>query len=209
MYAFNLSSLTTIYTLSYTSPFFMIVLSALLLKETVSKDRWKAVLIGMIGVIIAMRPGSSVFEWASIIVLTGTFLAALNKILMRRLASTEHSLAIAIYPNITMILATLPFIITSWQAMPWEHWALFAFVGALTAAAQYTIAQAMRFTKASTLAPIDYSTYFWVISFDALVWNKLPDLWMVAGAAIIISSNLYIMYKTNREEAKKAALQTA
>ena len=86
MYAFSVASLTTIYTLSYTSSLFMIVLSALILKEKVSREKWIAVGIGMIGVLIAIRPGIAVFELAAIVVIMGTFLGSLNKILMRRLA---------------------------------------------------------------------------------------------------------------------------
>lgn len=207
MYAFSIGSLTTIYTLSYTSPLFMIILSAIMLKEGVSKERWAAVAVGMIGVIVAMRPGSSVFEMAAIVVLLGTFLGAFNKILMRRLAETEHSLAIAIYPNIMMILVTFPFLFNTWKAMPLAHWGFFAIVGLITAAGQYCIAQALRFAQGSTLAPIDYSSFFWVVALDFLWWNKTPDSFTLIGAAIIVGSNLYILYRTRREEAaKKAAL---
>ncbi len=210
MYAFSMGSLTSVYTLSYTSPFFMILLGAFMLKEKVNIDRWLAVGVGMIGVVIAMRPGSNVFELVSLLVLGGTFLGALNKILMRRLAATEHTLAIAIYPNIVMICVTFPFILSSWQPMPLAHWGLFAIVGGLTAAGQYCIAQALRFTQASTLAPVDYSTFFWVVSLDLFWWGKSPDAYTLCGAAIIVGSNLYILYRTKREEAaKKATLYTS
>lgn len=205
MLAFSMGSLTSIYTLSYTSSLFMIILSALLLKESVSKERWFAVGIGMMGVIVAMRPGSSVFEIASVIVLIGTFLGALNKILMRRLAATEHSLAITIYPNILMILVTLPFLIPTWQPMPWSHWGLFAIVGVVAATGQYAIAQALRFAQGSTLASIDYSSFFWVVALDFLWWGKTVAWHTLLGAIIIVSSNLYILYCTRREEAKKLA----
>jgi drug/metabolite transporter (DMT)-like permease len=206
MYAFSMGSLTVIYTLSYTSPFFMIVLSALMLKESVGRERWIAVGIGLIGVIIAMRPGANVFEYAAILVLIGTFLGALNKILMRRLAETEHSLAIAIYPNIMMILVTFPFLLKTWQPMPWAHWGLFAIVGVLTAAGQYAIAQSLRFAQASILAPVDYSTFFWVVALDLFWWHKSPDKYTLLGAAIIVGSNLLILYYARRDQAKKTAL---
>jgi len=209
MYAFSMGSLTSIYTLSYTSPFFMIILSAIMLKETISWEKWAAVAIGMIGVIIAMRPGSSVFEMASILVLIGTFLGALNKILMRRLASTDHSLAIAIYPNLMMIIVTFPLLINSWKPMPWEHWGIFAIVGTITAAGQYCIAQALRFAQGSTLAPIDYSTFFWVVVLDYMWWNKSLEAYTLIGAAIIVGSNLYILHRTRREEARKKKAASA
>ncbi len=206
MYAFSISSLTTIYTLSYTSSLFMIILSALMLKEAVSWDRWVAVGIGMVGVVIAMRPGTNLFEIAALIVLFGTFAGALNKILMRKLAATEHSLAIAIYPNVVMMLATFPFLINKWQPMPLEHWGLFAIVGVIAATGQYAIAQALRFAQGSILAPIDYSTLFWVVAFDLFWWNKPPDVFTLVGAVVIVGSNLYILYRTRKEEtAKKLA----
>ncbi len=204
MYAFSIGSLTTVYTISYTSSLFMIILSAVMLKEHVTREKWFAVAVGMLGVVVAMRPGAGVFELAAIVVLIGTFLGALNKILMRRLAQTEHSLAIAIYPNIVMMLVMAPPLLTSWKSMPWEHWGLFALVGIITAAGQYMIAQALRFAQGSTLAPIDYSTYFWVVALDYFWWGTSPDAYSILGAAIIVSSNFYILYCTRRDERRKA-----
>ncbi len=202
MFAFSLNSLTLVYTLSYTSSFFMIIFSALFLKEAISKDKWIAVFWGFIGVLIALRPGPSLFQVASLIILFGTILGSLNKILIRKLTKTEHSLAIAIYPNLFMILVTFPFLITSWQPMPWQDWGLFAIVGVITAAAQYTVAQALRYAKASSLAPIDYSSFIWVLTLDLLWWNTPPDLCTLLGAGFIISSNLYILYRAKKEEQK-------
>ncbi len=222
MYAFSQGSLTIVYTLSYTSPLFMILLSAFMLKENVSRERWMAVGMGLLGVMIAMvgiglnpRPGANVtFELAALavaaLVLGGTFLGALNKILMRKLAATEHSLAIAIYPNIVMIIVTLPFLLSTWKSMPWTHWGLFVIVGLITAAAQYAIAQALRFTQASILAPIDYSSFFWVAALDFLWWQKSIDAYTLSAAIVIVGSNLYILYRTRREERqKKEALAQA
>jgi drug/metabolite transporter (DMT)-like permease len=200
MYAFSTGSLTTIYTLSYTSPFFIIILSAIMLKEPVKFEKWVAVGIGLMGVIVAMRPGSSVFELGAILVLFATFLGALNKMLMRRLASTEHSLAIAIYPNLSMMLIIFPYLLLTdnWEPMPWSHWKAFAIVGAITAGGQYAIAQSLRFAQGSTLAPIDYSSFIWVVMLDLFWWNKAPDGYTLLGAAIIVGSNLFILYRTKK-----------
>lgn len=203
MWAFSVASLTTIYTLAYTSSFFMILLSAWILKERVSKEKWVAMGVGMVGVLIAMKPGSGVFEVAAIIVLFGTFLGSLNKILMRRLASTEHSLAIAIYPNITMILVTFPFLITAWQPLSWHDWGFFGIVGVITALGQYLIAHSLRFAQGSTLASMDYSTIFWVVALDYMWWEQIPQTHKLIGAAVIVGSNLYILYRSRREDRKQ------
>ncbi len=209
MWAISSGSLTVVYTLSYTSPFFMIILSALMLKERVSFERWIAVVIGMAGVWIAMRPSANVLEAAAFLVLFGTFLGALNKILMRKLAATEHSLTIAIYPNIMMILVFGPFLISQWKPMPLEHWGIFAIVGLITAAGQYCIAQALRFAQGSTLAPIDYSTFFWVVALDYFWWDKTVQTHVLVGASVIVASNLFILYSARRDEARRKIFEKA
>ncbi len=203
MYAFSIASLTTVYAVGYSSAFFMIFLSALLLKEKVGKEKWFAVCVGLIGVLIATRISHGIFEFSALVILMGAFLGALNKVLMRKLATTEHSLAIAIYPNLMMVLVSLPFILNDWTVMSWYDVAVFFFIGLVTAGGQYAIAQALRFAQGSTLAPIDYSSFFWVIAIDCLWWMKHPDQYTLWGAALIIGSNLYILYRTKIEETKE------
>jgi S-adenosylmethionine uptake transporter len=202
MYAFSSISLTTIYIFGYTTPIFMLILSCIFLKESVKFDKWISVSIGIICVLVAMRPGSHVVEIAALLVLLASFLAAFNKVLMRRLASTEHSLAISIYPNILILLLISPYLFLAghWQSMSWLHWGIFALVGALTGMGQYAMAQALRFAQSSTLAPTDYSSFFWVIMLDLLGWNKSPDQYTLISAAIIVLSNFFLLYKTNKEE---------
>jgi drug/metabolite transporter (DMT)-like permease len=203
MFSFSINSLTTVYTLSYTSSFFIILLGASFLKEKVSKAKWFAVFLGMIGILIALKPGVGLFEASALIVLAGTLLGALNKALMRKLTKTDHSLAIAIYPNLLMVFATLPFLIGKWHAVPLYDWALFAVIGILTAGAQYTVAQALRFAEASSLAPVDYSNFIWVLALDLIWWGSFPDISTLIGAAFIVSGNLYILYTVRAEERKK------
>jgi drug/metabolite transporter (DMT)-like permease len=174
-------------------------LGSFVLKEKISFDRWCAVALGLAGIFIAIRPGFSAFELTAILVLLASFLGALNKILMRRLTTTESSLSIAIYPNVVMILVTFPFMIFTWVSLPWGDWVLFGVVGIVTAGGQYAIAQALRFTAAPTLAVVDYSTFFWVVALDFLWWNKMPESYTLIGAAVIVGSNLYILYKTRVE----------
>jgi drug/metabolite transporter (DMT)-like permease len=79
----------------------------------------------------------------------------------------------------------------------------------VTAAGQYAIAQALRFAQASLLAPIDYSSFFWVVALDFFWWQKTPDNYTLIGAAIIVGSNCFILYRARREQARKTALRNA
>lgn len=205
MYAFSLASLTTVYTFGYTTPVFILILSTFLLKESLKLRQWLTIAVGLIIVILGIRPGSGVFEMAALLVLLASFLAALNKVFMRRLASTEHSLAIAIYPNILIMLVASPFLFLAghWQSLPWSHWGIFAMIGAITAIGQYAIAQALRFAKASTLAPADYTSFFWAVFIDLLWWNKTPDKYTLLSTAVIMISSFFILYRSKREELNK------
>jgi len=203
MLSFSLTSLTNVYTISYTSSFFIILLGALFLKEKVSKEKWIAVAIGMVGICIALQPGLDLFQKGGWIVLIGTSLGALNKVYMRRLAKTEHTLAITIYPNLLMLFVSAPFLFSRWIPLPWQDIGLFALVGALTAAGQYSVAQALRYAKASSLAPIDYSSFVWVILLDFSFFSLIPHLYTLIGTSIIIASNVYLVHITSKEEKKQ------
>lgn len=202
MYAYSKKSLAVVYILSYTSPFFLILLGALMLKERITRERWIAVGVGAVGILVAVRPGFIPFDATCLLVLFGVILGTLNKILMRKLAETEHSLAIAIYPNIALVIFTLPYLIGVWEPMPWKHWALFSIVGILSAAGQYAIAQSLRFAQASLLAPIDNSTFFWVVFLDFFWWNVLPDPYTLLGVGLIMCSNFYILYYKFKEQGR-------
>ncbi|MBM3198022.1 MAG: DMT family transporter [Chlamydiae bacterium] len=200
MIAFSLGSLTVVYTFSYTSSLCMVLLGALFLKEVISKEKWIAVILGFIGILTAVRPNIHSFGLIALIVLLGAFCGALNKVLMRKLAKTEHSLAIVIYPNLALMLVTLPFLFSHWQHVSLQDLGLFGLIGLLTAGAQYSIAQALRFAQATLLAPIDYSSFLWVLLLDFVLWNCSPDFFTLLGALFIIGSNLYILYCTKKEK---------
>jgi drug/metabolite transporter (DMT)-like permease len=187
----------------------MIILGSLILKEKVSKEKWIAVFLGMIGICIALQPSLSLFQAGGWIVLVGTWLGALNKVYMRRLAKTEHTLAITLYPNILMLIVSAPFLFSKWIPLPWHDIALFSLVGVLTAAGQYAVAQALRYAKASSLAPIDYSSFLWVILLDFSCFNLIPHFYTLIGIFVIITSNIYLIYCTRKEENKKKELQNS
>jgi len=203
MLAFSIGSLTTIYTFSYTSSLCMALFGVLYLKETISKDKWIAIILGLLGVLVAIRPGLSSFHLVALIVLFGALCGAMNKVLMRKLAKTEHSLAIAILPNLILLLITFPFLSTCWTPLNLFDVGLFGLIGLLTGLAQYTIAQALRFAQATLLAPIDYSSFLWVLLLDFSWWGHIPDLFTLLGATLIIGSNLYILTCTNRKSMRR------
>ena len=199
LYACSQCSLTLLYTLGYTTPFFMILLSAWSLREKVPMDRWLAVLIGMGGVLVALHPTMLQGEvplTAALLILLGTLCNALNKTYMRTLAKTEESVSIALYPNIAMLLLSLPFVCTSWKPMSMRDWMVFGGFGLAMGLAQFLAAFSLRCAESSFLASLDYSTFVWVVLIDNLIWDKTPTSWTFVGAIFIILSNLWIISRS-------------
>jgi len=192
LYALSLSTLTASCSLLSATPFFTLLLSAWILKEKISKYKWIALSIATIGVGIAVR-SSSGFEWVFLVILCGALIGSLNRILIRKLVATEHSLTIAITGNAALALLLVPFIFMDWLPVSWGDLGFFAIAAFLTAMGQYATVQALRFAQPSTLAPFDYTSIIWAALFDFFIWDVIPSSYFVLGIVIIVASNLYLI----------------
>jgi len=192
LYALSLASLTASCSLLYATPFFTLVLSAWILKEKIGKHKWIALSVASIGVGIAIRSNSG-FEWVFLVILLGALIGSLNKILIRRLVATEHSLTIAGTGNAALALVLVPFILMNWHPVSWYDLGFFAIASFLTAMGQYATVQALRFAQASTLAPFDYTSIIWASLFDFFIWDVTPSARFFLGIIIIVGSNLYLI----------------
>lgn len=198
LYALSLASLTASCSLLYATPFFTLILSAWILKEKIGKYKWIAFSVASIGVGIAMRSNSG-FEWVFLVILFGALIGSLNRILIRKLVATEHSLTIAITGNAALALVLVPFIFMNWHSVSWYDLGFFATASFLTAMGQYATVQALRFAQASTLAPFDYTSIIWASLFDFLIWDVIPSSHFVLGIIIIIGSNLFLIKSIKRQ----------
>lgn len=203
LYALSKSSLTTTISLQYVTPYFVLLLSAWILKEKISKQKWIAVGIATIGILIALRPTSN-FEMISLLIIAASLFGSLNKVLIRQLTATEPSISITIYGNLAMVLFSLPIVVMDWQPVVWIDLVYFFIAGMFTATAQYTSVQALRFAQASSLAPLDGTSIIWCALFDYCIWQKLPHIYLLIGISIIIASNIYLLgskqYKLKNEK---------
>lgn len=192
LYALSLASLTASCSLLYATPFFTLILSALILKERIGKHKWIALIIASIGVGIAIRSNTG-FEWVFFVILFGALIGSLNRILIRKLVATEHSLTIAITGNAALALVLVPFILMDWLPVSWYDLGFFAIASFLTAMGQYATVQALRFAQASTLAPFDYTTIIWASLFDFFIWDVTPSFYFAIGIMIIVGSNIFLI----------------
>jgi len=185
--------LATAITMLYLSPIFMVILSVPLLGERISRHRWIAVIGGFAGVLIIMRPGAAAFQWVLLLPLLAAMVNALRDVITRRLARTETSISILFWSNIILMaggFATLPM---GWAPVSTQDAFWFVAAGIFNGTAHFCIIEALRTGEASALAPIRYTALLWAALLGFLVWGEVPELWLLAGAAVIVGSSLYMI----------------
>jgi drug/metabolite transporter (DMT)-like permease len=190
--------------LTFSTPFFVAVLSGPLLGEWVRWRRWTAIGVGFIGVLVVIRPGFGSFNPAALLSLSAAVFYALYAITTRILARTDSNETTLFYSNIVgavVLLPVLPFVWTT-PTDPFTI-ALMVWTGLVGSFGHYLLIAAHRLAPAAVLAPFIYTGIILAIVLGFVVFGNVPTGWTLAGAAIVIGSGLYILH---RERAAKADL---
>lgn len=194
-WAFAVLPLADAVAISFSGPLFLTLLSIPLLGERVGPRRWLAVLAGFAGVLLIVRPGSGLFGLTALIPVGAALGFALAMICVRRLSITESNTAIVFYFTLTCTAVSglaLPF---EWVKPAPEHWLPLIAIGLIGGTAQLFMTQAFRLAPASTVAPFEYTAIVFALLFGVLIWNEIPDAWMLIGTAVVIASGLYILHR--------------
>jgi len=195
--------------LTFASPLFITALSVPLLGEAVGLHRWSAVIVGFVGVIIMTHPSGAWFApgagaGAALGVLAA-FFSALMMITIRQLGRTEAPITTVFYFAIigcVIFGVALPFF---WVRPTAVEWVALAGIGLIGGLSQFAMTNAYRHAPAATLAPFGYVSIVWSTMIGFVLWDQLPGPRMVAGAAIVIASGLYIVYREARRRANLGA----
>ncbi len=195
-------------TISFLSPLLITLLSIPLLGEIVGIRRWAAVLVGMIGMLIVVRPGAQGFQPAALFGVVSSSCWALALIITRKIAATDPPQTTIFWSSLVgaaVLTVLLPFN-AAWPS--WTQFALCVLLGFLSSAGQWMVVLAHRLAPASLLAPFSYTQLPWVILGGYLVFDHLPDQWTLVGASVIIASGLYTAHRerVRAREAKVRAL---
>ena len=183
-------------TLGFTAPLMVTALSVPFLGEHVGWRRWIAVIAGFIGVLIILRPGTTEISLASVAVLFAAFTYACMAITSRKLAATETSYALSVYVIAgPMIVSATLLGGGDWQMPDTAGWALFALAGASSVVTWVGIVNAYRRASPALLAPFEYTALIGGAIAGYLIWSEVPDRWVLAGAAVIIASGLFVVYR--------------
>jgi len=182
-------------TISFVSPVLTTMLSVPLLGEQVGLRRWAAVVAGLAGVVVVMRPGLAGFQPAALFPLPSALCWALALVITRRTAETERPATTVLWSacvGALVLTLVLPFD-ARWPTPGQMGLALL--LGVLASVGQMVVVLAYRHASASALAPFSYAQLIWAGIAGWLVFGALPDHWTLVGAAIIAASGVYTAHR--------------
>lgn len=195
--AIRLLPLTEATTLNFAAPIFATILATLFLGERPGVQRWGAVLLGFAGVVLLVYPqnGFTLPLAGAALALCGAMIIAVLSILIRRMSRTEAPITIAFWFT---LLSLVPFgVAMTGFAAPHDPttWVLLVLTGLTGGIGQICLTSALRWAPVSVVLPMDYSNIIWATLFGWLLWDHWPEGSTWAGAALIITSGLFIAWR--------------
>ena len=194
VYALRTLPLSTAYSIFFVAPLLITALSVPFLGERVGPRRWIAIGFGLVGVLVVLRPTTQgMFTSAGLAVLLAALGYSVSAITVRVLARTDSTQAMVVWLMLLMALGAGLLAIPQWTPIRAADGWLIVGIGIAGALGQYAITEAFRLGEASLLAPLEYTALVWGVLLDATLWGVLPDAVTWIGAAIIITSGLYLL----------------
>ena len=189
----------------FVAPLLVTALSIVFLSEKVGLRRWIATGVGLIGVIIILRPGTGAFHPAAFFPLVSALCWACTLIITRMMSGTERAITVMAYSSIVGLVMLSALVPSVWVAPSWHDIAFGIFIGVASTLGQWIVVLAFRYADASVLAPFSYTQLLWVSILGFLIFGEVPDVWTVTGTAFIVASGLYTAH---RERVRRSQLLT-
>ena len=188
-------SFSEIYPILFSTPLILCVMSFFFLKEKVGYNRWAAVLIGFVGVLVVSRPGTIHFSLSLLGLLVSAFTMATMVILIRKYGNNQSSIAFTFYGFLSSTI--INFLLCSQNYNPLRQFDIYLFIlcGIIIGIAGLFVSISARTLESSVFAPIQYSQLFAGLIFGYLFFRDLPDFFEIIGSIIIILSGIFIIYK--------------
>lgn len=194
-YAFTVLPLAQTYAILFAMPLLITVLAIPMLGEKVGFRRGIAVVVGLIGVLIVLRPGSAELSWGHAAALLAALTGSMTSVIVRKIGSAERSAVLMLYPMVSTFLLTgamMPFV---YVPMPLEHLALTGVIALMAFVAAMLSIAAYRAAPAIIVAPMQYSQIIWAVIYGALLFDEQADAYTLLGTGVIIASGIYIVLR--------------
>jgi drug/metabolite transporter (DMT)-like permease len=179
----------------------VVALSAPMLGERVGLDRWAAVMVGFVGVLLIIRPGFAAPNPALLIPLCGSLLWGLYQILVRLCSRTDPPETTLMWSAWVSLAMTAVVGLPGWTPPTGFAWALLAVIGLLGCVGHFGLIKALEYAEAAALQPFSYSLLLWVAALGVLVYGDVPDGWTIAGGSVVVASGLFAWWRERRTAA--------
>jgi drug/metabolite transporter (DMT)-like permease len=194
VYGLRTLPLSTAYAITFVAPLLVTAMAGPLLKEKVGAGRWLAIIVGLIGVLVVLRPtGAGMLTAGGLAILGAAVCYAAGAITVRMLAQRDSTQSMVFWFMVLLSLGALLLALPTWKPLLAGDVWIIAGVGAAGSLAQVALTEAFRRGEASLIAPLEYSALLWGVILDVALWGVLPDSITWVGAAIIVVSGLYLL----------------
>lgn len=193
-YAVSLYPLADVMTFWLACPIYVAALAPFLLGEHVGWRRWSAIVIGFVGVVIALQPGGRDFGPATIVSILGPVAFAAFIVSGRSLRATPDT-TLVFWQIIAALVAGLVLSPFDWITPTLRDTVLLALLGVVAMAAHMLVNRALKLADASTLAPLQYSLLFWAVIFGYIFFGDVPNTPVYIGAALIVAAGIFIVLR--------------
>lgn len=186
---------------TFVAPLAVVLLAWPMLGERITPFRLAAVVVGFTGVLIVIRPGSAVFQWASLLLLCSAICYAIYQILIRRLAGIDHPATSVFY---SVLLGAI--LMSIWLPFVWKtpvsltDWLLLCSLGVFGAMGHYCVAKAMTYASANFVAPFNYTQMIGSVIVGYLMFAEVPDFYTWLGTAVIIAAGLMVGWQSRKRD---------
>ncbi|WP_281824993.1 DMT family transporter [Jannaschia rubra] len=203
-YSFSVLPLAQVYAILFASPLVITLLAIPILGEKVGVHRGAAIVVGLIGVLIVLRPGNVTPGLGHAAALTAAVSSAMASVIVRKIGREERAAVLLLYPmvgNFVLMGALLPFV---YRPIPLPDLGLWALMAGLAFLAGLALIQAYRRADAVLVAPMQYSQIIWAALYGWLFFDETIDAGTAAGAAVVIVSGLYIVFREGRGRSRNS-----
>ena len=189
-------SMANTYAITLSAPLLVVPFAALFLKEKTDAHGWAAILVGLAGVLVILRPTASGFiSLAGLAAFATAVCWAVVVVMLRIMAASETTASIVFWFLLLTSLGAGALSAPGWVPIEARDWGWIGLLGLTGWVAQHLITEAFRLAPASTIAPFEYMSILWGACIDWVVWRTVPGARMFAGAAIVVAAGLYLMYR--------------
>jgi drug/metabolite transporter (DMT)-like permease len=157
--------------------------------------RWSAVLLGLLGALLVVRPGFAGFNPWAFLVLASTLMWGTSIVIVKRLGRSHSAVSIVAWMSIMMTGLSLPPALLVWTPPTPEDLLWLLLIGTLATLGHLTMTQALKLADATAVMTVDYTRLIWASLIGYFAFGEVPDRWTWAGGSLIFASGLYIIFR--------------